>query len=288
MRAHCARANLSVSGPVDGAHMEKVVVRQDDVATRQALQLPRRDAILRAGGEGCVRRLSEIEDLGGGLCVLPPRGEPVGERVAHDAVPATSGEAPFFLPRDRLGALAPGPMARDRSAAAALAERTRWLSENVMPHEPWLRRWLQRRGVEQDVEDIVQESYILLIQAERVDHVRHPRNYFCQTARSIILRRARRAAIVRIDCADTTELREIAAEQPAIDQCVAAREELRLVLAAIDRLPPRTRDVFRMRRVEDLSLSATAARLGISQSAVEKHLRAALRLLGQACGRLPA
>ncbi len=168
------------------------------------------------------------------------------------------------------------------------AARARWLCEQVVPHEPWLRRWLSRRGLEHEVEDIVQESYALLIQAERVDHVRNPRNYFCQTARSVILRKARRDAIVRIECTATGEVPDLACEAPLPDAAVAARQELRLVLASLDRLPQRTREVFTLRRIEGLSLSATAARLGISQSSVEKHLRAAMRTLAELSGRTAA
>ena len=167
-------------------------------------------------------------------------------------------------------------------------ERARWISDHVLPHEPWLRRWLQRRGFEREAEDIVQESYALLIQADRVDHVRHPRNYFCQTARSIILRQARRDAIARFECIIDPMDCIFAAEDPLPDEALASRQELGLVMASLDSLPERTRAVFMLRRLEGLSLSLTAERLGISQSAVEKHLRCATRTLASMCGRAPA
>ena len=167
-------------------------------------------------------------------------------------------------------------------------ERWDWLAENVFPHEPWLRRWLQRRGLDQDVEDIVQESYILLIQTERVDHVRHPRNYFCQTARSIILRNARRAAIVRMEHMSEAGPDHYISDCPLPDEQTAARQELDHLLKSLDHLPARTRNVFILRRLEGLSLIETAERLAISQSAVEKHLRAATRTLADCCGRAEA
>ena len=163
--------------------------------------------------------------------------------------------------------------------------RARWIADNVLPHEPWLRRWLQRRGFDHEAEDIVQESYALLIQADRVDHVRHPRNYFCQTARSIILRQARRDAIARFECISDPMNCAFANEDPLQDEALASRQELGLVLASLEVLPARTRDVFTLRRLEGLSLQATAERLGISQSAVEKHLRCAMRTLASICGR---
>lgn len=164
-------------------------------------------------------------------------------------------------------------------------DRARWVMDHVMPHENWLKRWLQRHGHEQDAEDIVQESYAMLFRVERVDHVHHPRNYLCQTARSIILQRARRDSVIRFECfADPTDCL-YAAEAPLQDEAIAAREELALVMASLDRLPPRTRDVFRLRRLEGYSSRETAERLGVSQSAVEKHLHCAVRQLLQLCGR---
>ena len=220
-----------------------------------------------------MRRVSEIDQMGGACGAVFSTYDDGAVRSSR----LGGHDAPALFGGDRVGgheALLDRPL-----------DRSRWLTDHVVPHEPWLRRWLQRRCSDQDVEDIVQESYALLIQAERVDHVRHPRNYFCQTARSVILRKARRDAIVRFDCTDAIEMRDFAADQPLADHVVAARQELRLVLHSLERLPKRTRDVFLLRRIENLSLIATAAHLGISQSAVEKHLRAALRALAQYCGR---
>lgn len=164
-------------------------------------------------------------------------------------------------------------------------DRARWIADHVLPHEPWLRRWLRRRGFEHQAEDIVQESYALLIQAQCVDHVRHPRNYFCQTARSIILRQLRRDAIARFECLSDPAECTYATDAPLQDVVLESREELALVMRSLAELPERTRAVFRLRRIEGLSLLETAARLGISQSAVEKHLRGATRILAGICGR---
>lgn len=44
-------------------------------------------------------------------------------------------------------------------------------------------------------------------------------------------------------------------------------------------LPPRTQEVFRVHKLEGLSHAETAARLGVSKSAVEKHMIAVLKHL---------
>ena len=51
------------------------------------------------------------------------------------------------------------------------------------------------------------------------------------------------------------------------------------ILEAIESLPPKTREVFRMSRFEDLSYREIAEKLGISIKAVEKHMGIALQRL---------
>jgi RNA polymerase sigma-70 factor (ECF subfamily) len=50
-------------------------------------------------------------------------------------------------------------------------------------------------------------------------------------------------------------------------------------MQAIAALPARTRDVFVLHRFEEMSGSRIAAALGLSVSAVEKHIMRALKVL---------
>ncbi len=52
-----------------------------------------------------------------------------------------------------------------------------------------------------------------------------------------------------------------------------------MALDALNQLSPRTRAAFMLVRFEGLSYKATAAQLGISVSAVEKHVTKALRIV---------
>lgn len=56
----------------------------------------------------------------------------------------------------------------------------------------------------------------------------------------------------------------------------SARQRWRLLLAAIEDLPPRCRQVFIMHRFQGLPHAEIAAQLGISRSMVEKHVIRAL------------
>ncbi len=67
-------------------------------------------------------------------------------------------------------------------------ERTRWFMHHILPHEAALRGWLSRRRAPGafDVDDIVQESYALLAERERVDDILNPRAYLFQVAHSLV------------------------------------------------------------------------------------------------------
>lgn len=68
----------------------------------------------------------------------------------------------------------------------------------------------------------------------------------------------------------------------AADRAVIANETLRRIEAAIGGLPEQTRRIFELHRYEGLTQRVLADRLGISTTAVEKHMRRAMRVLGEA------
>lgn len=74
---------------------------------------------------------------------------------------------------------------------------------------------------------------------------------------------------------------EISDESPLQDEVLEARERLIRLKAGLQRLTPRTREVFLLHRLEGLKYREIAEQLGITVSAVEKHVaKAALFLTG--------
>lgn len=63
------------------------------------------------------------------------------------------------------------------------------------------------------------------------------------------------------------------------ERVLQGREQIARVLATLEALPERTRRVFILVRFEEMSYKLVAQRLGISVSAVEKHVMKALRQL---------
>lgn len=167
------------------------------------------------------------------------------------------------------------------------AARAAWLAEEILPHEPALRRWLCDRlalpGTE--VDDIVQESYARLAGLESVAHIREPRAYLFTTARSVVQQHLRRAQVVAIDA--VAELDGLGTQMPGFEspeRFVSSRQQLALAQELLASLPRRCREVFSLRRIDGLSQREVADKLRISQSTVEKHMIKALRLLMAGAG----
>ena len=159
-------------------------------------------------------------------------------------------------------------------------ERTTWLSQEILPHEPLLRAWLGRRqvvGLETD--DVLQETYAVLAGLPTVAHIRSPRAYAFQTAQSIILRHLRRARVVRIDAIGDPADVDAAVDEPSPERQTAARQDLKLAIMIISDMPAKRREAFTLRKIEGLSQRDVAQRMGISESTVEKHIGRGLQML---------
>jgi len=70
-----------------------------------------------------------------------------------------------------------------------------------------------------------------------------------------------------------------ASDAPSQEDALASRQRLGRLVKGLDRLPAQTRQVFVMHKFEGLTHTEVAHRLGISRSAVEKHVSTALRRL---------
>ena len=93
------------------------------------------------------------------------------------------------------------------------------------------------------------------------------------------MNRLRHERIVSIDTVSDLDELGLAAEEPDQDRALIAREELRRVREAIEKLPPRAREAVVLRRVEGLSGREIAQRMGVSESTVSHYVDNAMRSL---------
>lgn len=138
-------------------------------------------------------------------------------------------------------------------------------------------RFLARKRLTRDeVADIVQETYCRIQQSTDPQTIRHPKAFLFRVADNIRLNvRKRQRHGIDHDTDDIGTL-EIATEEPGPYRSIKAQQELAIVRAALQELPPTCRDVFVMNRFDNLSYSQIAGELGLSVSMIEKHVSHAI------------
>jgi RNA polymerase sigma factor (sigma-70 family) len=139
-------------------------------------------------------------------------------------------------------------------------------------------------------EDLVQEIYLRLTSREAQVEVQSPAAYLYRLGSNLMLDKIRgeRRAAARDHAWRETHRSVLGAEEidetPDAAAVLEARQRLQRVVAAVQELGPQTQRVFQLHKLEGLSHTETAERLGVSRSAVEKHMIAVLKHLAR---RLP-
>lgn len=147
-----------------------------------------------------------------------------------------------------------------------------------------LRRYFLRKVPDQaEADDLVQDVFLRIVKRGGAEQLERFDGYVFETAASVLKDRLRRRAARAADRHIPFEPADHAELDVSAEEGLAAREALRAATAALMELPERTRTVFILRRLEALPYGEIAARLGLSVSAVEKHmLRAARHLVARA------
>ncbi|HWU02594.1 MAG TPA: RNA polymerase sigma factor [Novosphingobium sp.] len=144
-----------------------------------------------------------------------------------------------------------------------------------------LRGYFGRRANHQDVEDLVQDA-ALRLHARATgpgEAIAHPGGYVMRVARSVLADRHRSQTSHAHTLHEPLEDRHHPVEEISPERVVAAREELAQVIAALTDLPERTRQAFVLHRFEEMTYPQIARHMGISVSAVEKHIMRAMHKL---------
>jgi RNA polymerase sigma-70 factor (ECF subfamily) len=147
-----------------------------------------------------------------------------------------------------------------------------------------LRRFLiARTGNEADADDLLSDLWIKVNSAQP-GPVSNPASYLFRMANNLVLDRVRETTRRQRREGDwIAEQRGgvLLAEEPAdpasnAEQALIERGEGNRLAQAIEQLPAGARRVLRMHKLEGLGHAAIASQLGISKSAVEKHMALAM------------
>ncbi|MBA2934627.1 sigma-70 family RNA polymerase sigma factor [Sphingomonas sp. CGMCC 1.13654] len=152
---------------------------------------------------------------------------------------------------------------------------------------PRLARYLGRRLPSgQDALDLVHEAFLRFAKARSDRALDRPGAYLQRIARNLLIDRSKRPeskfAALHVPIETGDELREEARQEQEIE----LKDMIGQYRQALDELPRKTREVFLLQRVHDLTYREIAERMGISIPTVQYHIARALVHLDQRLDRL--
>lgn len=127
-------------------------------------------------------------------------------------------------------------------------------------------------------EDMVQDAWARFVSAATVQTIQEPTGLLFRIVRNLALDAKRRRTFEsRLFTQDETDAAQrIPSDAPSAQTSAEAAEELARIMAAVSRLPERTRQAFLLHRVEGLTLVEAGSRLGLSKSLVHELVVSAL------------
>lgn len=141
------------------------------------------------------------------------------------------------------------------------------------------RRIRAQVGNAEEASDIVQEAFSRLLGARAGYSLRNPAAFLNRIVRNLLIDRSRRNAArpphVPLDL--DTDI----AVSPDQGQALELNQMRQRYREIVDALPPRTRDVFLLHRVDELGYREIAERLDISVRTVEWHVAQAIYRIGK-------
>jgi RNA polymerase sigma factor (sigma-70 family) len=172
----------------------------------------------------------------------------------------------------------PRPMSPSESTRLPAPSLSRWFTEEVQPHEPALRAYLQARfPTLADHDDLVQETYTRLLRAQANGGVRYPKAFLFTAARNaafdLFRRRGAKPTEVVTDLVELTVLEEM----PGVGEQMDQSYELEVLADAVRALPDRCRQVIMLRYLDGLAYKEIAEQLGISAETVKVHMAKGMR-----------
>lgn len=148
---------------------------------------------------------------------------------------------------------------------------------------PRLHRFFRRRIHDaNEAPDLVHEAFVRLAAFMSRDGLANPAPYLQRIARNLLFERSRQRTRRRAASHVPLEEGRDVVVAPAQEQDLAHADLMRLYQAAVDDLPEKTRAVFLLHRIDDLTYREIGERLDISIPTVQYHVARALARISTA------
>ena len=147
-------------------------------------------------------------------------------------------------------------------------------------HLQYMKLLLRRRGrTREEAEDLVQEAFVRMQEyCKGGGAVREPEAFLVRTVLNLAVdaRRRDRRDLYEKQSVEDMYLVDLS---PSPDEVFAAEQRLLKIRRSLAALSERTQQAFFLHRLEGFSYAEIAQRLGVSVSAVEKHIANAIAVL---------
>jgi len=154
------------------------------------------------------------------------------------------------------------------------------VADQAGPLRQSLARYFRNRVPDpSEVDDLVQEVFTRIVARDSEEPIGHLGGFVFGIAAHVLADRARRRFARRAEAHIEFDPDHHADEDVDPHRILAGKEELRGAIEALLSLPPRTRQIFVLHRLEGRTSRQVAQQLGISVSAVEKYMVRAVQHL---------
>ena len=143
----------------------------------------------------------------------------------------------------------------------------------------FLKRFLTRfLSSSQDIDDVVQESYLKALSAEQKQVINSPKAFLFRIARNEALKELQKKSRRITDYLEDLDLPESTTSDTLVEDSSISKQRFGLFCESALEMPPRCRKAFLMCKVYGYSYKEIASHLDISVSGVEKHIARGLEI----------
>ncbi len=161
----------------------------------------------------------------------------------------------------------------EASASSETRVRQR-LHGAIVAYGSSLRRFVRRMGLpEEDAEDVVQESFIALLQKSSSVPVASERSFLYRAALNLVIERRRNFARRREESRDAESLEEFATKLQNPEEALTASVRLAILERILSKMPLDLRTALVLCEIEELSAERVSEILGVPIGTVRSRLR---------------
>jgi RNA polymerase sigma factor (sigma-70 family) len=130
-----------------------------------------------------------------------------------------------------------------------------------------------------EIEDIVQETYVRICQIENKENITSPKSFMYRTARNLALDYQKQAGVKLIDRVEDMQALEylLGNDSDEMYENTLTNNEFSHFCEAVRQLPTQCRKIFVLKKVYGYSQREIAAKLSLSESTVEKHISTGMK-----------